>query len=210
MSKNWLQNIDAKEQGRRAKAMTKVLDGVLAVKTELATVRRKNKTYPVVGEGSLASKILLIGEAPGKNESLTGKPFCGASGKLLDKMLASIKIPREDVYVANIVKDRPPENRDPKPSEIEAYAPFLDKQIEILKPEVIAPLGRFSMAYILNRYGKIDPIPAISDAHGQCFEIKTDWGTMKVLPLYHPAVGLYTHSMQDVMFKDFKKIKKLL
>ncbi len=190
--------------------MEKALHGVLAIKTELADIRRKNKTLPVIGEGDLAAKILFIGEAPGKNESLTGRPFCGASGKLLDKMLASIKIAREDVYIANIVKDRPPENRDPKPSEIEAYAPFLDKQIEILRPAIIAPLGRFSMKYILTRYGNIDPVPVISKAHGRCFEIKTDWGSMNVIPLYHPAVGLYTNSMQATMFKDFKKIKKLL
>lgn len=210
MNKNWLQNIDDKEFNKRARAIKKVLDNVLIIKTELADIRRKNKTHPVIGEGSLAANILFIGEAPGKNESLTGKPFCGASGKLLDKMLASIKIPREDVYIANIVKDRPPENRDPKPSEIEAYAPFLDQQIGILKPAIVAPLGRFSMAYILKRYGNIEPIPAISSAHGKSFDIKTSWGNMTVIPLYHPAVGLYTNSMQATMFKDFKKIKRLL
>lgn len=210
MKKDCLQKITNKELEKREDQMSDLLGDVTIFNNGLAKLRRKNKMFPVIGEGSLSAKILFIGEAPGKNEAKTGRPFCGASGKLLDKMLASVKIAREDVYIANIVKDRPPENRDPTPAEIEAYAPFLDRQIEILKPAIIATLGRFSMAYVLKRYGQIDPIPAISSAHGSSFDLKTSWGSMKVIPLYHPAVGLYTFSMRGTMVKDFKKIKKLL
>ncbi len=96
---------------------------------------------------------MFVGEAPGKNEALTGKPFCGAAGKILDELLATVGINRADIYITNIVKDRPPENRDPSPAEIESYGPFLDRQIEIIRPKVIATLGRYSMVYIMNRLG---------------------------------------------------------
>ena len=95
--------------------------------------RMQNKYYPVVGEGSHSAKVMFIGEAPGKNEAETARPFCGKSGKVLDAMLESIELNRSDVYITNIVKDRPPENRDPTPEEIKLYAPFLDRQIDIIK-----------------------------------------------------------------------------
>src|SRR3989344_3381944 len=101
-------------------------------KSPLYKERIKNKVFPVIGEGSHHAKIMFIGEAPGRNEAATGRPFCGASGKILDELLASIGIDRKDVYVTNIVKDRPPFNRDPLPEEINAYGPFLDRQIEII------------------------------------------------------------------------------
>ncbi|MDP3004276.1 MAG: uracil-DNA glycosylase, partial [Candidatus Azambacteria bacterium] len=117
---------------------------VNAKNSPLYNFRIKNKFLPVIGEGNHYAKIMFIGEAPGKNEALTGRPFCGAAGRILDELLQSIGLNRKEVYVTNIVKDRPPFNRDPEPQEIEFYAPFLDRQIEIIKPEVIATLGRFS------------------------------------------------------------------
>jgi len=135
-------------------ALKKIKDEIINLKNSpLCLERIKNKVFPVIGEGDHGAKIMFIGEAPGKNEAETGRPFCGRSGKLLDEFLASINIPRESVYITNIVKDRPPKNRDPLPEEIEIYAPFLDRQIEIIKPKIIATLGRFSMQYIMNRYG---------------------------------------------------------
>jgi len=109
-------------------------------------------TYPVFGEGSLDAKIVLIGESPGYHESLSGHPFCGAAGKVLDELLDSVGIKRRQVYVTNIIKLRPPNNRDPKPEEIRAFAPYLERQIEIIDPEIICTLGNFSTAFILKKY----------------------------------------------------------
>lgn len=170
--------------------------------------RTENNYYPVVGEGSHYAKIIFIGEAPGKNEALTAKPFCGASGRILDELLRSINLKREDVYVSNIVKDRPPENRDPTPQEIELYAPFLDRQINIIQPAVIATLGRFSMKYIMDKFGLASETGPISKLHGQIFEAKSSWGTVKIIPLYHPAVALYGASKKVYLLNDFKVLEK--
>lgn len=169
--------------------------------------RVKNGVYPVIGEGSHYAKIMFIGEAPGKNEAEQGRPFCGTSGRVLDELLASVGIPRSEVYVTNIVKDRPPMNRDPFPDEIEAYAPYLDRQLEIIRPQVIATLGRFSMAYIMNRLGLSSRLESISRMHGKTFEAKTSYGTVKVIPLYHPAVAVYNANMKEALLKDFQILK---
>jgi uracil-DNA glycosylase family 4 len=150
---------------------------------------------------------MFIGEAPGENEAKTGKPFCGRSGKVLDDLLASVDITREDVYVTNIVKDRPPKNRDPHSKEIELYAPFLERQIDIIQPEVIATLGRFSMTYILNLFGAPEAKQKISALRGTLIEVQTAYGTAKVLPLYHPAVSLYNPGSRDALFEDFKQLE---
>jgi len=137
----------------RTEGLRKIKEGVIrGVGLSLRQERLKNKVFPVIGEGSHYAKIMFVGEAPGRTEAATGRPFCGASGKVLDELLASINVLRQDVYVTNIVKDRPPFNRDPYPEEINAYAPFLDRQIEIIQPQVIATLGRFSMAYIMQKF----------------------------------------------------------
>src|SRR3990167_376545 len=118
----------------RKELMRKIKDEVVALKkSPLYKFRIESKNLPVIGEGSHYSKIMFIGEAPGRNEAKTGRPFCGAAGKILDKLLEHANISRNDVYITNIVKDRPPYNRDPLPDEIEAYAPFLDRQINIIK-----------------------------------------------------------------------------
>lgn len=186
--------------------MRAIRDEVLNLKeSPLYEYRTKNNYHPVIGEGSHDASIVFIGEAPGKNEAEQAKPFCGASGRVLDKLLASIELERKDVYVTNIVKDRPPENRDPTPEEIALYAPFLDRQIEIIQPEVIATLGRFSMAYILNRYSI--PFLPISKAHGSMYTAKASYGPITIVPLYHPAAALYNGSMMGTLEEDFQKIK---
>lgn len=176
--------------------------------------RIQNKNFPVIGEGNHHAEILFIGEAPGKNEAATGRPFCGASGKVLTELIESIGLKREDVYITNIVKDRPPDNRDPSPEEIKIYAPFLDRQIEIIQPRIIATLGRYSMAYIMEKFGLNEPFDltqgkskSISQIHGKVFNTKTSYGNIKVVPLYHPAVALYQNSLKKQMFKDFEVIK---
>lgn len=170
--------------------------------------RVKNKYFPVVGEGSHLAHIMFVGEAPGKNEAEQARPFCGASGRLLDEMLASINIKRADVYITNVVKDRPPENRDPTEEEIKLYAPFLDRQIDIIQPKVIATLGRFSMDYIMNHLGLSSQLKSISNTHGKEFVAEASYGKVIVVPLYHPAVALYNGGNKETLLKDFQVLKK--
>lgn len=197
--------MDKKEQ------MKKIRDEILNLKeSPLFEYRTKNKYFPVIGEGSHDADIVFIGEAPGRNEAETGRPFCGRAGKLLDEFLSSINLPREKVYITNIVKDRPQDNRDPLPEEIELYAPFLDRQIDIIKPKVLATLGRFSMQYIMTRYGLAQDVKSISVIHGKVFDGETPYGKIKVVPLYHPAVAIYNqHSKKDLL-ADFQILKQFL
>lgn len=211
MSKTEAVKIDSSEKENRNKLLKQIKDEVLALKTSpLYAERQKNKVMPVIGEGSHFAKIMFVGEAPGKNEAATGKPFCGASGKILDQLLASIGISRPDVYVTNIVKDRPPFNRDPLPEEIESYGPFLDRQIEIIKPKYIVSLGRFSMAYVMQKLGLDFELEPISKIHGKVFDAKTSYGHIKVIPLYHPAVAIYNNKTKDTLLEDFKVLKNLV
>jgi len=153
----------------------------------------------VFGEGSIDCKIMFIGEAPGKEEDKLQRPFVGRSGKLLDKMIESLGWKREQVYITNIVKRRPPDNRDPLPSEIEAYKPYLAKQIEIIQPKIIATLGRFSMNYFL-------PDNKITRDQGKLFRT----GTYNIFPLFHPAAVLRgTVPMQEYVV-SFQKLKRIL
>lgn len=189
--------------------MKKVRDDVLALNGELADYRREEGSHAVLGEGDHDASIMFVGEAPGKNEAKTGRPFCGASGKLLDTLLESIDTPREDVYITNIVKDRPPNNRDPQPNEIELYAPFLDRQIEIIQPKVIATLGRFAMGYIMKRFNLSFEIEPISTAHGKVYDAVAKFGKFKIAPMYHPAAAIYNQSLKDTLKKDFQVLKDL-
>ena len=200
---------DAQKQNNRTELLKKIRDEIVEGKhLPLYSERIKNKVFPVIGEGSHSAKIMFVGEAPGKNEAETGRPFCGASGRVLDKLLASVGIPRTDAYVTNIVKDRPPMNRDPFPDEIGAYAPYLDRQIAIIQPLVIATLGRFSMAYIMNRLGLGSRLESISKMHGRTFEAKTSYGVVNIVPLYHPAVAVYNGNMKEALKKDFEILKQ--
>ncbi len=193
----------------RKELMKKIKDEVLTLKDSfLVEERIKNGVFPVIGEGSHFAKIMFVGEAPGANEAKTGRPFVGASGKFLNVLLESVGIKRDDIYITNIVKDRPPQNRDPRPDEIEQYGPFLDRQIDIIKPKVIATLGRFSMMYVMKRMGLEDKIEPIGEAHGKSYTAKSSYGTVDIIPLYHPAVALYNGSMRDVLKKDFEIMKK--
>lgn len=157
------------------------------------------ETNLVFGEGDAETKIMFIGEAPGFHEDQQMRPFVGRAGKLLDELLVSIKLPRESVYITNIVKRRPPQNRDPLPEEIAAYKPYLKKQIQIIKPHVIATLGRFSMNYFL-------PTAKISKDHGRLFHLKTIY----IYPLYHPAAALRSTTVLAALKKDFSKLPLVL
>ena len=176
----------------------------------LAYLRRKAGTYPVIGEGSHDPLVMFIGEAPGRNEAATGRPFCGAAGKILDGLLVSAGIARDDVYITNIIKDRPPGNRDPFPDEIALYAPFLERQINIIKPKIIATLGRFSMDYIMREFGLAGLLLPISKMHGRTFEAKTGYGLASVIVLYHPAVAVYNPNTKGELASDFKAVGDLV
>lgn len=196
---------------KRTEQLKKIRDELLgATDAPLYEYRTENNYFPVIGEGSHDAKIMFVGEAPGQNEAKSGRPFCGRAGKILDELLASINVPREDVYITNIVKDRPPGNRDPSPDEIAYYSSFLDRQIEIIQPKVVATLGRFSMEYILKKFQLHQYFAPISKIHGQIFETKTNYGTIKVIPLYHPAATIYNQSLKDELKKDFKILKKFI
>ena len=156
-------------------------------------------TQLVFGDGNPEADILFIGEAPGKNEDLQGKPFVGAAGKFLNEMLDGIGLKREDIYITNIVKYRPPNNRDPLPEEKEAFLPFLQQQIAIIKPKLIVTLGRHSMDVLL-------PGLKISQIHGQPKRYKGQ----VYLPLFHPAAALYNGGMRQTLIEDFSLIPVIL
>ncbi len=191
--------------------MKKIEEKVLNLKKSPLYQDRINNNYlPVTGDGNLDSKIVFIGEAPGKNEAQTGKPFCGVSGKVLDELLQHINVSRSDVYITNIVKDRPLNNRDPKPEEINLYAPFLIAQIEIIQPKIIATLGRFSMEFIMKHFSLSEKKETITSIHGNIFKIKVFWGEMYIVPLYHPAVAVYNKTRLGELKKDMEKIKNVI
>jgi uracil-DNA glycosylase family 4 len=173
-------------------------------------------TQLVFSDGNPDAEIVFIGEAPGKNEDEQGLPFVGAAGKFLNEMLASIGLKREDVYITNIVKYRPPNNRDPLPDEKAAFLPFLKTQLEVIRPKLVAPLGRHSMEAFL-------PSLKISDCHGQPKRIsvqrtadsvqtraKAQIDKWVILPLFHPAAALYNGAMRQTLIDDFAKIPKIL
>lgn len=158
-----------------------------------------NATQLVFGDGNVDAQLVFVGEAPGKNEDLQGKPFVGAAGKFLNEMLTTIGLKREDIYITNIVKYRPPNNRDPLPEEKEAFLPYLRRQIEIIKPKLIVTLGRHSMECFL-------PGLKISQVHGQPKRL-----TGQVyLPLFHPAAALYNGGMRQTLLDDFARIPQIL
>jgi uracil-DNA glycosylase len=174
----------------------------------LYAYRQEHGYHAVVGEGSLKAQVMLIGEAPGEREAKTGRPFVGASGRFLDELLASIGLKREDIYITNVVKDRPPENRDPTPKEIALYAPFLAQQIEIIQPRVVATLGRFAMAFITDFLKvPLEKVPKISEVHGQVFQGEAGYGPVAVVPLFHPAVALYSVQRRDTLFADIETLR---
>jgi len=194
----------------RKELMKKIRDEVVGLKeSPLYKFRIENKNLPVIGEGSHFAKIMFIGEAPGRNEAKTGRPFCGRAGDILNELLESAGIKREEVYVTNIVKDRPPQNRDPLPEEIKIYGPFLDRQIEIIQPKVIATLGRYSMNYIMPKFDLTLEMEPISKAHGKTYEAEAAYGKIKIIPLYHPAVAVYNSHTKDTLKKDFEVLKTI-
>ncbi len=192
-------------------SMKEIRDAVLALTSSpLYAYRTEHHYLPVIGEGSHDAHIMFVGEAPGRNEAKTGRPFCGAAGKTLDALLASIAIPRTDVYITNIVKDRPPENRDPTPAEIEAYGPFLDHQIAIIEPKVIVTLGRYAMQYLMRLFDLELELEPISVAHGKSYQANAPYGPIHIIPQYHPAAAIYNRELITTLMTDFKIIPQFI
>ena len=177
------------------------IEALLNLKKEI----EENKSLPlqeanlVFGEGSSDAEIMFIGEAPGYYEDLEKRPFVGRSGQLLSVLINSMGIKREDVYITNIVKRRPPENRDPLPEEISLYSPYLIKQVEIISPKIIATLGRFSMNFFL-------PFAKISRDQGKNFL----WNEKIIMPLYHPAAALRSTAVKKELEESFIELKTVL
>lgn len=192
--------------------MTKqqLLDDVRAkiITDEICQELAAQATQLVMGDGDPDADIVFIGEAPGQKEDEQGLPFVGAAGKFLNEMLAEAGMERSDVYITNIVKYRPPNNRDPLPEEKAAFLPYLLRQLEIINPKVVITLGRHSMEYFL-------PNAKISQAHGQAvrkkvlYHDKTEHEWL-FIPLYHPAAALYNGSMRQVLIDDFLSATKLV
>lgn len=159
----------------------------------------KTATNPVPGSGNSGAEIMFLGEGPGYWEDQKGIPFCGPAGKLLDELLSTIGLSREKVFVTNMVRHRPPENRDPMPEEMEACKEYLDEQLKIIQPKTIITLGRFSMSKFLP-YGKI------SIDHGKARKIEYNRESYFFIPMFHPAAALRADNIDRMLREDFKKI----
>ncbi len=160
-------------------------------------------TQLVMGDGNPNAEIVFIGEAPGKNEDIQGKPFVGAAGKFLNVMLEEAGMERSDVYITNIVKYRPPNNRDPLPEEKAEFLPYLVRQLEIINPKVVITLGRHSMEYFLPDY-------KIGEVHGQPKRVTFGEHTIVIMPLFHPAAALYNGGMRQTLIDDFLKVPEVI
>ncbi|MBU0998489.1 uracil-DNA glycosylase [Patescibacteria group bacterium] len=173
------------------------------MKKDMSLPLREGATNLVFGEGDCNTEILFIGEGPGYWEDQKARPFVGNSGSLLNKLLQTIKLNREDVFITNVVFFRPPNNRDPLPEEINAFKPYIDGIIDTIDPKIIVTLGRFSMA-------KFIPNVFISSVHGKIFNIKWDDKDKVVIPMYHPAAALRNGNVMNMIKNDFLKIPEIL
>ncbi len=190
-----------------------MLDELRKLEEEIRNCTRcplhKLKTNYVPGDGNPTSGIVFIGEAPGREEDKQGKPFVGAAGKLLNRMIEEILgLKREDVYITNVLKCRPPNNRDPTEEEIRACSPWLEKQLEIIKPDIIVTLGRFSTKRAFDYFGL--KFTRISKVRGKIYEVSR-WGKIvRLIPTYHPAAVLYHAQWKRAFEEDFRKIRDIL
>ena len=168
----------------------------------------KYSTNQIMGKGNFRSKIVFVGEAPGKEEDIRGEPFVGSAGKLLNQVLEKAGFSRKNVYVTNLVRCRPPKNRKPLKSELNACSNYLERELDIIKPKIIAPLGNTALYVIMRKYG-LKP-SKIGEVHGRIFEREAVWGNIVILPLYHPAAALYNKNLLELIEKDFGKLKKFI
>ncbi len=181
--------------------LQQIADDIVA--NNVTPVLRDGATQLVFADGNPEADIVFIGEAPGKNEDLKGIPFIGAAGKFLDEMLATIGLKREDIYITNIVKYRPPNNRDPLPEEKKEFWPYLVRQLDVIQPKLVVTLGRHSMEYFL-------PNQKISAIHGEPKRITFGQRKQVVMPLFHPAAALYNGGLRQTLLDDFSRIPTII
>jgi uracil-DNA glycosylase len=186
------------------------MDLIKASDSPLYSYRTENRFFPVFGDGNADANIMVIGQAPGEKEAKEGVVFTGPSGEVLDDLLASIDLKREDIFITNIVLDRTPKNRDPLPEELAFYGNYLDRMIEIIQPRVIVPLGGYAMAYILKKFDLPEKTGKIGQLHGKLIQTAASYGDLHVLPMYHPANTLYNPSQKPVLREDFAKLKMFI
>jgi len=187
----------------KAELMEEVASEVRAcVKCDLWKSRRNT----VSGEGDVNATVLFVGEAPGYWEDLKGRPFVGAAGKLLDSLLSGIGLPRSEVFITNVVKCRPPENRDPRPVEVETCTPYLNRQVELIRPKFVATLGRHSADYVFSKVG-LGGVESITRVRGRVYRVSLLSLPIHLVPMYHPAAVLHNPKYRDELERDFELLK---
>ena len=165
------------------------------------------RTKTVPGSGNLDARIILVGKAPGRKEDEQGRPFVGSAGKLLDALLGQAHLDRGDIFIGNILKCRPPKNRRPKKMETAACQRYLDAQLGVIAPRVIAPMGNSSLGFFLARYGLGKQV--IGDVHGEAFMVDEEWGRVTLFPIYHPAAAIYNRGLLPTLEKDMRTLAGL-
>ena len=182
-------------------------DLIAATDSPLYPLRQENRFFPVLGDGNADATLLFISEAPGINEAKEGRPFFGQSGAVLNEMLATIGLTREQVFVTNFVLDYMGGKREPKPAEIAYYAPFVDRICEVIRPAVIVAMGGTAMKVLLKKYEQPEASQKISEIHGKLLPVTASWGAIHIVPTYHPASVLYSASWKAWLREDFQKLK---
>lgn len=183
----------------------KLLEQIKAdiIKNNVCPDLAQEATNLVMGDGNIDADIVFIGEAPGKTEDTTGLPFMGAAGKFLNEMLAGIGMERSDIFITNIVKYRPPNNRDPTTDEKTAFWPYLVRQLDVIRPKIVVTLGRHSMGHFLQGQ-------KIGEVHGQLQRIRLGDTDLAIMPLYHPAAALYNGKLRTTLVSDFNQLPKII
>ena len=186
---------------------------IQALNAEIDTCRNCSlgsiRLNAVPGEGSSNSRVMFVGEAPGATEDSQGRPFCGKAGGVLDELLALANLKCEEVFICNILKCRPQKNRNPQETEIKTCTPFLDRQIEIIKPNVLCCLGNFASSYIMKKFGLEMKVQGIMKIHGSIFIAPISYGKIRIMPLLHPAVVTYDRSKMATLKEDFLQLKNI-
>lgn len=196
-------------QDERAERIKQIAEEIRYLQeSPLYEYRKENGYSPVVGEGDLQAHMMLIGEAPGAQEAKTGRPFVGRAGKVLDGLLESIGLQREQVYITNVVKDRPPDDRRPTSKEISLYGPFLGRQIDIIQPKVVVTLGRVATQFVFDKFDLPGGDQNLSQLHGRMYTARASYGEIHIVPLYHPAAAFYNPNYRENMEEDIQVLEQ--
>jgi DNA polymerase len=199
------------ERKARAKKIEQIEDEIRNLDTSpLYEYRKENGYSIVIGEGNVLADVMIVGEAPGLQEAKKGRPFVGQAGSILDRLLHSIGLERDNVYITNVVKDRPPNNRKPTSKEVALYGPYLSQQIDIIRPSVIVALGQTAMEYLFKKYNLPERDQKLGQLHGNLFEVQTSYGKIHMMPTYHPAATFYNDDVKNKLEADIQVLKQLI